>query len=164
MAGSSSQSLAKMRSPQSPLIDQAVIDRAHALLQDLPEKPKESWTLKEAIAALDGSIFQALERGYSYEEVAALLSEQGIQISVSSLKRYLATSRKEKGMSSRRPHNRTGTVTSPPNNDLQLESAVSPENSQQKQQKQRKSGQTTARTQTNRMKRSPRSSKKAASE
>ncbi|MBD1913045.1 MULTISPECIES: hypothetical protein [unclassified Leptolyngbya] len=95
-------SKARKRPPGSILVQQAAIQQAGDLLQKLPEKPKENWSLREAIESLEGSIVQALDRGYSHEEVAELLEEKGISISVSSLKRYLAASRKDKGGQPRR--------------------------------------------------------------
>jgi hypothetical protein len=56
----------------------------------LPEKPKETYTLREAVAQLDTPIRTALGRGYSYNEIAAMLSEHEIAISAFSLKRYLS--------------------------------------------------------------------------
>jgi len=95
-------SKSRKRPPGSVLVQQSAIEQADDLLQKLPAKPKEHWSLREAIESLEGSIMQALDRGYSHEEVAELLEEKGISISVSSLKRYLAASRKEKGIQPRR--------------------------------------------------------------
>lgn len=88
----------KKRLPGSATVQQTAIQQATSLLEQLPEKPKEIWTLKEAIDLLQDSITTALKRGYSHEEVAAMLADQGIQISVSSLKRYLASTKKEKAV------------------------------------------------------------------
>jgi type I site-specific restriction-modification system R (restriction) subunit len=88
----------KKRLPGSVIVQQTAIQQATSLLEQLPEKPKEIWTLKEAIDLLQDSISTALKRGYNYEEVAAMLADQGIQISISSLKRYLASTKKEKAV------------------------------------------------------------------
>ena len=82
--------MAPLRRRSSTSIPQSVIDQASTALDQLPEKPKENLSLKEAVAALKDTITSALERGYSYEEVAAMLSEQGVKISASSLKSYLS--------------------------------------------------------------------------
>lgn len=82
--------MAPLRRRSSTSIPQSVIDQASIALDQLPEKPKENLSLKEAVAALKDTITSALERGYSYEEVAAMLSEQGVKISASSLKSYLS--------------------------------------------------------------------------
>ncbi len=82
--------MAPLRRRSSTSIPQSVVDQASTALEQLPEKPKENLSLKEAVAALKDTITAALERGYSYEEVAAMLSEQGVKISASSLKSYLS--------------------------------------------------------------------------
>lgn len=91
----------KKRAPSSVLVQKDSIDQAGSLLLQLPEKPKEAWSLREAINLLQDSISGALQRGYTYEEIAAMLSDKGVKISPSSLKSYLAASRKEKSGSSR---------------------------------------------------------------
>ncbi len=86
----------KKRLPGSVFVQQSAIKQATNLLEQLPEKPKEVWSLREAIDLLQDSITTALARGYSHEEVATMLADQGIKISVSSLKRYLASIKKDK--------------------------------------------------------------------
>ncbi|MBD2024208.1 hypothetical protein [Leptolyngbya sp. FACHB-711] len=58
-------------------------------LTTLPEKTKEGYTLREAVAALADPIHTALERGYSYADIAVILHDHGIPISPASLKAYL---------------------------------------------------------------------------
>ncbi|WP_088888878.1 hypothetical protein [Leptolyngbya ohadii] len=58
-------------------------------LRSLPDKEKETYTLKEAVAALADPIHTALERGYSYPDIAVILHDKGIPISPASLKAYL---------------------------------------------------------------------------
>lgn len=65
------------------------IDQVNSILQDLPEKPKEKLSLREAVDHLQDQIKDALAKGYSYEDVAVMLTEQGIKISPSTLKRYV---------------------------------------------------------------------------
>lgn len=86
----------KKRLPGSVIVQQSAIEQATSLLEQLPEKPKEIWSLREAIDLLQDSIITALSRGYSHEDVATMLADQGIKISVSSLKRYLASTKKDK--------------------------------------------------------------------
>jgi len=86
----------KKRLPGTVLVQQESIEQATSLLEQLPEKPKEVWSLREAIELLQDSISTALARGYSHEEIAALLADKNIKISVSSLKRYLASTKKDK--------------------------------------------------------------------
>lgn len=71
------------------------IEQATAALAQLPERPKENYSLREAIAQLQGTINAVLERGYSHQDVAGMLSESGIRISPASLKSYLAAVNRE---------------------------------------------------------------------
>jgi hypothetical protein len=86
----------KRRSPTSTLVSKSAISQASSILEDLPEKPKEIWSLREAIELLKDPITAALDRGYSYPEVSKMLSERGVEISASTLKYYLSAARKEK--------------------------------------------------------------------
>lgn len=85
----------KKRASGSATISKTAIEQVSLKLKDLPEKPKENLSLREAISQLHGSITTALNRGYSYDEVVKILSSQGVSITVASLKRYLAVARKE---------------------------------------------------------------------
>jgi len=63
------------------------------VLTALPEKPPEptrEWSIREAIALLQDVILAALDKGYSQEDVAALLNQAGIPVSPSSLRYYLS--------------------------------------------------------------------------
>jgi hypothetical protein len=62
----------------------------------LPPKPKQGMTLREAISKFKPTITKALRRGYTYEEVAAILTEEGISIKGATLKQYLAESKNKK--------------------------------------------------------------------
>jgi len=62
----------------------------------LPPKPKESMTLKEVILKSKTMISKALKRGYSYDEIAAILSEEGISVKGTTIKQYLAETTKSK--------------------------------------------------------------------
>jgi hypothetical protein len=86
----------KRRSPTSTLVSKGSIDQAASILEDLPEKPKEIWSLREAIDLLKDQISAALDRGYSYAEVSKMLTEKGVEISPSTLKYYLSSARKDK--------------------------------------------------------------------
>ena len=84
---------AKRRSPTATLVSKAAISQASLTLIDLPEKPKEIWSLREAINALQDQIILALDRGYDYTEIATMLTKQGVEISPSTLKYYLSSVR-----------------------------------------------------------------------
>lgn len=85
----------KKRSPVSSLVEKAAIEEASLFLEQLPEKPREVWSLRESIDHLYDSITNALKKGYSYEELSAILTAGGIRISPSSLKSYLAAAKRE---------------------------------------------------------------------
>ena len=87
---------AKRRSPTATLVSKAAISQASSTLMDLPEKPKEIWSLREAINALQDQIILALDRGYDYLEISTMLTQQGVEISSSTLKYYLSGVRRGK--------------------------------------------------------------------
>ncbi len=70
-------------------------------LGDLKEKPKEEFTLRESIYFLRDKLKSALKKGYSYQDLSDILSEQEIFISAATLKQYL-TEIKKKSSSSKR--------------------------------------------------------------
>jgi hypothetical protein len=72
-------------------ISKETIDRLNEQLQQLPEKNKEDLSLREAVEQIRGQLEAALAKGYSYEELTALLVDQNIVISPATLKRYVPT-------------------------------------------------------------------------
>lgn len=74
-------------------IQKQAIDQVNASLQELPEKPKDNLSLREAVNQLQDEIRAALAKGYSYEDLAAMFSEKGIDISALTLKRYVSSGR-----------------------------------------------------------------------
>ncbi|MBI4785271.1 MAG: hypothetical protein HY785_28785 [Oscillatoriophycideae cyanobacterium NC_groundwater_1537_Pr4_S-0.65um_50_18] len=72
-------------------VSKTALDQVGSLLQDLPEKTKDQLSLRDAVAQLQDIIKATLAKGYSYEDVAALLAEQTIVISPTTLKRYVLT-------------------------------------------------------------------------
>lgn len=83
-----------------------MLDQAASLLGDLPEKPEATISLRQAIDLLQEDLRSSLDKGYDYEELAAILEKQGIDISPSTLKRYLALSQQESGQPRRRRRTR----------------------------------------------------------
>ena len=83
------------RSPNATLVTKSAIDQASEALQDLPEKTKEKLSLREAVDVLRDHITAALDKGYSYEDIAVMLAKQGVSIAPSSLKHYLARSNRQ---------------------------------------------------------------------
>jgi hypothetical protein len=94
--------LTRKRSSAAAAVTKSAIAQASTMLKELSEKPKSNWSLREAVFMLQESIITALDRGYTYEEVAVLLGKQGVVIAAPSLKRYLAALKREKGSSPRR--------------------------------------------------------------
>ncbi|MBI4780986.1 MAG: hypothetical protein HY785_06640 [Oscillatoriophycideae cyanobacterium NC_groundwater_1537_Pr4_S-0.65um_50_18] len=72
-------------------VSKSALNQAGSLLQDLPEKPRDLFSLRDAVAQLQDVIKDALSKGYSYEDIAVLLAEQTIVISPATLKRYVLT-------------------------------------------------------------------------
>ena len=92
----------KRRSAGPAAVSKSAIAQASSMLQTLPAKPRDNWSLREAISLLHDSILTALNRGYTYEEVSAMLGDQGVHIPASSLKRYLAAMKREKRADSKK--------------------------------------------------------------
>lgn len=99
-------------SPNARLVEKSIIDTASNALQDLPTRAKEQLSLREAVDTLHEPITDALNKGYSYEDIAATLAAQGIAIAPSSLKHYLSRSNRQRktkdaGTASRRRRSAT---------------------------------------------------------
>ena len=71
----------------------SILEKVEARIQP---KPKQRMTLREAISKFKPTITKALRRGYTYEEVAFILTEEGISIKGATLKQYLAESKGKK--------------------------------------------------------------------
>lgn len=80
---------------KTPNVKQTNVDQAMTFLEDLPEKPKEDLSLKEAVDRLRVSLQAALAKGYTYEDLSAMLTQKGIQISASTLKNYVPSGRRQ---------------------------------------------------------------------
>lgn len=91
---------------KSANVTNQAIDQANSLLQNLPEKPKEVMSLREAVDELQEDIRAALGKGYSYDEIAEILSQNGIEISVTTLKRYAPAGRGKRKTTAAKPRTR----------------------------------------------------------
>lgn len=83
----------KTRSRSNKAVSQASLSAAKSALESVPVKETQSLNLLQTIAQLQPSIEGALSKGYSHAEVAEMLASQGIEISGSTLKRYLSVSK-----------------------------------------------------------------------
>jgi hypothetical protein len=88
--------LTKRRAPTSVTVPKTIVEQATVTLRDLPDKPKEELSLKEAMERMHDYITAALTKGYSLEEVADLLSNEGVDINVPSLKYYVSRINRQK--------------------------------------------------------------------
>lgn len=79
---------------KSSAVKQASIKDTNAFLQSLPEKPKETLSLREAVEQMRDSVKGALAKGYTYQELAAMLTDHGIRISAFTLKNYVPSGRR----------------------------------------------------------------------
>jgi hypothetical protein len=99
------------RRSRAASIQKQAIDQVNASLQDLPEKPKDNLSLREAVNLLQDEIRSALAKGYTHEDLAAIFADQGIEISALTLKRYVSSGRsqgtKTKSMAGRTRTRRT---------------------------------------------------------
>lgn len=75
------------------------VEQAIEKLKVVPDKPKEELTLRESIEMMRPVIKQVLDKGYSYDEVAIMLAETGIQIGGATIKQYMATKPSRSGKS-----------------------------------------------------------------
>ncbi|MBW4518153.1 MAG: hypothetical protein KME16_00265 [Scytolyngbya sp. HA4215-MV1] len=77
------------------IVKKESIEYASTFLQQLPEKPKENLSLREAINQLRDQLKAALIKGYSYEDLAKMLTGKGIEISPSTLKNYVPSGKRQ---------------------------------------------------------------------
>lgn len=71
------------------------LDNISQHLGKLNKKPKSQLNLRESINYLSPKLNRALGQGYDHDDLVAILAEQDIKISASTLKQYLADSPKK---------------------------------------------------------------------
>lgn len=81
--------------PKAIIVTKNAVDQASAFFQKLPDKPKQNFSLREAVDQLREQIQSTLAKGYSYDDVAAMLKRQGIDISASTLKNYVPSGKRQ---------------------------------------------------------------------
>jgi len=79
-------------------IEHERIEAAKSRLRALPEKPKAPKTLSiaEAIRQIKNEVRAALKRGYTFDEIAQALKEDGIDVGTPTLKSYVSRSNKKR--------------------------------------------------------------------
>ena len=85
--------MAKGKSKRTTITREAADDFSRKLEQ-LPDKKKTELTPKELIFENSQQLDSLLERNYEYDDLVALLKEDGIQISKTTLRQYLSEARK----------------------------------------------------------------------
>lgn len=94
-SGQKPQSSLASKSTQQPDLD-AVFSTFFEKLEQLPSiaKPRSA---KEYLQSNRASIIHALSKGYTYEDLVALLKDCGFSISASTLRRYIGAVKGKKG-------------------------------------------------------------------
>lgn len=87
------------------------LNTALSKLEQLETKPKSELNLRESIFFLKDKLNSALKKGYSYQDLSEILSEQEILISAATLKQYL-TDMSKKNSSSRRKRDQSAIQSS----------------------------------------------------
>lgn len=77
------------------IVTKQSVNQAGVFLQELPEKPKENLSLREAVGQLRDQIQAALAKGYSYDDLSKMLTEKGIEISATTLKSYVPAGKRQ---------------------------------------------------------------------
>lgn len=81
--------------PRATLVKQDVVQQARKFLESLPEKTKDDFSVREAVDHLREELQAALARGYSYQDLAQILNGKGIKITVSTLKNYIPSGKRQ---------------------------------------------------------------------
>ena len=84
----------KIASPSSEL--DTVFDNFFQKIEELPPIPKPR-SAKDYLETNRAKIIHALSKGYTYEDLAALLNDCGFSISASTLRRYMGPVKGRKG-------------------------------------------------------------------
>jgi hypothetical protein len=76
------------------IIPRQVVDQIKGVMSESPPKMKDKFLLKEAIAEMLPEIEAMLKKGYSYDELAALFSENSMEVKGATLKKYCSELRR----------------------------------------------------------------------
>jgi hypothetical protein len=95
-------------------------------LEQLSTKPKSELTLRESILFLKDKLTAALKKGYNYQDLSEILSEQEILISAATLKQYLTDMSKKKSSRRKKEKSASGSDSqSDPESDAQPDAHTS---------------------------------------
>jgi hypothetical protein len=85
------------------------VNRIRQALESLPEKPERPLTTKEVVAALKSELEKKVKSGWSYEELARQLADQGLKVSPATLRAYVHHSgKRRRGQKGQTPKRQTG--------------------------------------------------------
>jgi hypothetical protein len=92
------------------------IEAAKSRLRALPEKPKASkaFSMAEAIRQIKNEVRAALKRGYTFDEIAQALKEDGIDVGTPTLKSYVSRGNKKRLPAKTAPRTREISTTNGP--------------------------------------------------
>jgi hypothetical protein len=82
------------KSTSVAIIPRHVVDLIKGAMKASPMKVKDQFLLKEAIAEMFPEIEAMVKKGYSYDEVAALFSENSVEVKGATLKKYCSELRR----------------------------------------------------------------------
>jgi hypothetical protein len=107
------------------------LNTALSKLEQLSTKPKSELNLRESIFFLKDKLNSALRKGYSYQDLSEILSEQEILISAATLKQYLTDMSKKKSSSGRKREPSGNQSSSSSNAKLDAQTSTNVTNSQE---------------------------------
>jgi hypothetical protein len=77
------------RSSGNKLVKRTVIEDNRSQLLNAPIKEREEFSMGEAVNQIAHEITEVLSRGYSYDEIAIMLSNGGMNIKGTTLRQYM---------------------------------------------------------------------------
>jgi hypothetical protein len=97
-------------------IEHERIEAARSRLRALPEKPRtpKAFSIAEAIRQIKTEVRAALKRGYTFDEIAQALKEDGIDVGTPTLKSYVSRGNKKRSAAKTAPNVVAKTTTNEP--------------------------------------------------
>jgi predicted AAA+ superfamily ATPase len=83
------------RVANAKLVKKSIIEDNRSKLLNAPVKEREEFSMSEAIHQIADEITEVLGRGYSYDEVANMLSAGGIDIKGTTLRQYMTAMKRD---------------------------------------------------------------------